>query len=85
MTINQQELDEAIETISEGGQALGVSCEDVYRRMMRSEGLIMRIMSDIHGKNELVFDGFFGVFTTCAKDLLTEALRAKQEVDNGLL
>ena len=34
MQINEQELAEAIETISEGGQALGVSCEDVYRRML---------------------------------------------------
>lgn len=85
MQINEQELAEAIETISEGGQALGVSCEDVYRRMMCNEKLMLDTMKAIHGKDGREFDRFFDSFTNYAELLLTEALRAKQEVENGLL
>lgn len=83
--INQQELSEAIETISEGGQALGVSCEDVYRSMMGNEKLMFAVMQDILSEEELVFHDFFSAFENYAESMLTEALRAKQEVENGLL
>ena len=85
MQVNEQELAEAIETISEGGQALGVSCEDVYREMIRNEKLMLTMMEDIHGKNKLVFDGFFAAFNIHCEYMLLEALHAKKEVDNGLL
>ena len=83
MQINEQELAEAIETISEGGQALGVSCEDVYRRMMCNEKLMFAVMQDILSEDDLVFHDFFSAFTTYAESMLKEALRAKQEVNAG--
>ena len=30
--INEQELAEAVEALNEGGKALDVSCDDVYRK-----------------------------------------------------
>ena len=84
MQINQKELAEAIETVSEGGQALGVSCDDVYRQMMCNEKLMLAVMQDIHSEEELVFHDFFSAFTTYAESMLKEALRAKKEVENGL-
>ena len=83
--INQQELSEAIEAISEGGQALGVHCDDVYRRMMRNEKLMFAVMQDILSEDDLVFYDFFSAFTTYAESMLKEALRDKQEVDSGCL
>mgnify|MGYP000728287796 CR=1 FL=1 len=79
------ELHEAIDEVMEGGQALGVSCEDVYRRMMCNEKLMLAVMQDIHSEEELVFYDFFSAFTTYAESMLKEALRAKQEVDAGCL
>lgn len=81
MQINEQELAEAIETISEGGQALGVSCEDVYRKMLSNDSFTMKMMEEIHAWNSCV--DFHSKFISVATDLLTEALRAKQEVNAG--
>jgi hypothetical protein len=81
--INEQELAETIETISEGGQALGVSCEDVYRAMLKDDVFTIRMMEGIHTCNSFV--GFRRKFMEVSESLLIEALRAKQEVNNGLL
>lgn len=81
--INEQELAEAIKTISEGGQALEVSCEDVYREMLADGDFTAKLMKDLHWWNSCV--DFHDKFNDTAKLLLLEALRAKQEVENGLL
>lgn len=83
MQINQQELAEAVETISEGGQALGVSCEDVYLGMAKDEDFIIELMKNVHFWRSL--ESFDSKFDSIAASMLTEALRAKKEVDNGLL
>lgn len=81
MQINEQELAEAIETIFEGGQALGVSCEDVYRAMLKDDAFTIRMMEGIHAWNSFV--GFRRKFMEVSESLLVEALRAKQEVNAG--
>lgn len=81
--INQQELAEAIETISEGGQALGVSSEHVYLCMLQDKEFSIMMMADMHSLGCCV--KFNKKFNDTAKLLLLEALRAKQEVENGLL
>ena len=83
MPINQQELAEAIEAIQEGGQALGVSCEDVYRYMAKHDHILFAVFEAAHCEELLA--GFDYMFDRAAEHLLTEALRAKQEVENGLL
>ncbi|ANJ65556.1 hypothetical protein [Pseudoalteromonas virus vB_PspP-H6/1] len=83
MKINQAELDEAIETISEGGEALGVSCDDVYRDMLKIDSFAMTVMAAVHSKSE---EGslFSDEFLSSARAILLEALRAKMENDSGL-
>lgn len=84
MPINQQELAEAIETISEGGQALGVSYEDVIDSLASRPSFVFAVFDNImrldYGRERLA-----KVFDREAEAMLTEALRAKQEVENGLL
>ena len=81
--INQPELAEAIETISEGGQALGVSSDDVYTQMATDRELVQAVFEHFH--NTAKDKSFENLFSEGAKSLLTEALRAKQEVDAGCL
>jgi hypothetical protein len=76
------ELEKAIETISEGGQALGVSCEDVYRDMLACSDLAMNIMTNVHEWNS--FTDFGVHFNAHCKELLKEALRTKLEQEAGL-
>jgi len=83
MKINQQELDAAIETISEGGTALGVSCDDVYRFMISVEKFALLLCKEVHSGEDVESD-FAGAFYFAAKDLLIKALRAKMENDNDL-
>ncbi len=83
MKINQQELDDAIEIISEGGEALGVSCDDVYERMVSNKVLVKMILEDLH-KNLDIRVAFIRSFEILANDMLLEDLRAKMENDNGL-
>lgn len=82
--INEQELAEAVDRLREGEIVLGVSCEDVYRSMYRKEKLIMVMMSDIHGGNKFLLDGFLAAFSTCAESILREAYRTKLEHEAGL-
>jgi hypothetical protein len=77
-----RELEKAIETISEGGQALGVSCEDVYRAMLADDSFAMKMMEEIHAWNCCV--DFNNKFESCARALLKEALRTEQEQEAGL-
>lgn len=79
---NEQELAETVETLSEGGKALGVSCEDVYRKMLSSDSFTMKMMEEIHAWNSCV--DFNDKFKEVAELLLREAYRTKLEHDAGL-
>ena len=83
MQINQQELAEAIEAIQEGGQAMGVHCDDVYESLRRNKDLMWWVMSSCHCGDDMSAE-FAKVFDKECERMLTEALRAKKEVDNGL-
>lgn len=76
-------LEEAIQVVSEGGQALGVTCEDVYKHMLRDERLMLRMLDSIHAWNS--FTDFTYEFDKKAEHLLNEALRAKLEDEFGAL
>ena len=76
-------LDEAIQAVSEGGQALGVTCEDVYKHMAKDENFLMRLFTAIHAV-EYPFN-FEKFFEESATHLLNEALRAKLEDEFGAL
>ena len=74
--INEQELAEAIDTITEGGKSLGISCEDVYREMLKSDGFAMELMDSIHTWNSYV--DFVDKFNETARALLIQAEEAKE-------
>ncbi|MEO9497691.1 MAG: hypothetical protein ABJG42_24670 [Vibrio splendidus] len=76
------DLEQAIETITEGGQALGVSCEDVYQAMLADDDFAMKMMELIHEWNSCV--DFRKKFESCARELLKEALRTEKEQEAGL-
>ena len=76
-------LEEAIQTVSEGGQTLGVTCEDVYKHMAKDEQLLVSVFEAAHGM-EYVFN-FDKFFEDSATHLLNEALRAKLEDEFGAL
>ena len=78
------DLDQAIETISEGGQALGVSCEDVYRAILNSPITAIEILKSIHEDDEKLRVEFMNVFESYASYLVQEAIRTKQEQEAGL-
>jgi hypothetical protein len=77
------DLDQAIETITEGGQALGVSCEDVYREIANNKCLVVHILEDIH-RGEDLSDRFFKLINRVSERLLKEALRTELEQGAGL-
>jgi hypothetical protein len=78
-----RELDQAIETIAEGGQALGVSCEDVYLSMIANKILTFRLLEQIHQGSDCQ-ELFSKEFDWHVKHLLKKALRTKQEQEAGL-
>jgi hypothetical protein len=78
------ELDDAIEIITEGGTALGVSCEDVYERMMTNRLFMLKILEGVHSGVD-VTPKFMASFELVAQKLLLSAQRANEEVGNGLL
>jgi hypothetical protein len=78
------DLEQAIETITEGGQALGVSCEDVYREMAKDEKAMALTLAAIHEDCANLQYAFTAGFELMAKSLLKEALRTKQEQEAGL-
>lgn len=80
--INEQELAKAVEVLNEGGKALDVSCEDVYRKMLSNEPFTMKMMEEIHAWNSCV--DFNEKFDEIATDLLREAYRTKLEHGAGL-
>ncbi|QGZ13131.1 hypothetical protein [Alteromonas phage XX1924] len=82
--INQQELAEAIETISEGGQAMGIHCDDVYESLRKNKDFMWWVMSSCHGGDDVSAE-FAKVFDKECERMLKEALRDKQEVDSGCL
>jgi hypothetical protein len=84
MKINQAELDAAIETISEGGTALGLRCEDIYERVYDDRAYMMKFLEDIHSGEGLITYKFYGAFKHHARELLVDALRAKMENDHDL-
>lgn len=76
-------LEEAIQTLSEGGQALDVTCEDVYRHMAKDENFLITLFAAGHvGISPSSFDK---KFEESATHLLNEALRAKLEDEFGAL
>lgn len=83
MKINQAELEEAIETISDGGEALGVSCDDVYRCMISIDKFALLLCEKVHSGDDASGD-FLGAFDLSARHLLIDALRAKMENYNGM-
>jgi hypothetical protein len=78
-----RELEKAIETIAEGGQALGVSCEDVYERMYSDKRLTLSLIESAHSGVDVsaILESHIKVI---CKSMLLEALRAKMENDNDL-
>ena len=80
--INEQELAEAVEALNEGGKALDVSCDDVYRKMLSNEPFAMKMMEEVHAWNSCV--DFNDKFKEVAESLLREAYRTKLEHGAGL-
>lgn len=77
------DLDQAIETITEGGQALGVGCEDVYNAMLDDKWFGRSMLRGIHEDNPK-HKLFYERFDECARNLLEEARRANLELEAGL-
>jgi hypothetical protein len=77
------DLEQAIEAITEGGQALGVSCEDVYLEMTDDRRLMVGILEQIHQGSDCQ-ELFSKEFDWHVKHLLKKALRTKQEQEAGL-
>lgn len=86
MKINQQELEEAIETISDGGTALGVSCEGVYEVMARIDSIRNAVFEGVHGGQITcdIAEMFEDEFACVCREMLIGKLRAKMENENGL-
>jgi hypothetical protein len=89
MKINQQELEAAIENISEGGTALGVSCDDVYDDLLEDRALGLRLFLMLHEACEptdleKAKTEFLSAFKKQVESQLMSSLRAKMENDNGL-
>ena len=76
-------LDEAIQEVSEGGQALGVTCEDVYKHMAKDESLLIEVFTWAHATGYII--DFDIKLEESATHLLNEALRAKLEDEFGAL
>lgn len=85
MKINEQELADAIEVITEGGSSLGVSCEDVYRKMMRSEDFMLSMCYGIHAGSD-VSVCFMSAFDYTARKMILAAHRAEleSEINNAM-
>jgi hypothetical protein len=81
---DMNDLDQAIETITEGGQALGVSCEDVYRAMLMDDKAMVALFGHIHSEHPRVTHAFTLCFDVVAAYLLEEAQRANLELEAGL-
>jgi hypothetical protein len=80
---DMNDLDRAIETITEGGEALGVSCEDVYRAMARDEKAMVLTLEAIHQDCANLQYAFTAGFELMAKSLIKEAQRANLELEAG--
>ena len=76
-------LEQAIETITEGGSVLGLSCDDVYNRMMRNKVYMISLLESVHGET-VDYSLFHKTFEMYADELLRETLRANQETKAGL-
>lgn len=81
MKIDEQELVDAIEVITEGGSSLGVSCDDVYWRMLDNKLLMLTILEGVHSGID-VTPRFMGYFDSVARQLILAAQRA--ELETGL-
>ena len=87
MPINQQELADAIDRLREGDDSgLLVKYRDVIADMATDKKQIEMILDSVmDGSTEIAANLIGELFEDTAAMLLTEALRAKQEVENGLL
>lgn len=83
MNINEQELSEAVDRLREGETVLGISCDDVYRQMLKDENLAMNIMETIHQWGSYVT--FDVKFCNAVESMLREVLRTKQEIEAGMM
>lgn len=82
--INEQELVEAIDRLREGEQVLGITAELICSKVRSSEPFIAIMMALLFEQSN-VQQYFENEFNKIARYELREALRAKQEVSNGLL
>lgn len=77
------ELDQAIEIITDGGTALGVSCDDVYLKMMQDEDFALDVFASLHEGYSIRYR-FAIRFEYNARKMILAAQRANEEVGNGL-
>lgn len=82
--INEQELSEAVDRLREGERVMGITAEDITTIMSRNHSFSLIVFSLM--LEEASVSGLFEEkFNEIARYELREALRAKQEVSNGLL
>lgn len=82
--INEQELAAAVDRLREGEQVLGISDCSICHKMSQSESFVAMMFFELANKSN-VQEMFEEKFNEIARYELHEALRAKQEVSNGLL
>ena len=78
-------LEQAIEALLEGGQALGVSCDDVYKHIASDSDNVLAIFELVHSdEHEDARRYLVNAFRESAAHLLTESKRADDETKAGL-
>ena len=83
--INEQELSEAVDRLREGDDnGLLVKHDEVLLAMRTNSFLTSTILVKLSEYDNDIQVYFDEKFNESATDLLREAIRAKQEVDNGL-
>lgn len=77
--INEQELAAAVERLREGDDnGLLVKQEEVFKAILRNEGLAIMILESLNEEDVFAFDAFEDTFKNYARDLL---IRAAEEKD----
>ena len=80
--INEQELAAAVERLREGDDnGLLVKQEEVFKAILRNEGLAVMILESLNERDKNTFDAFKTTFNDYARDLL---IQAKLEHEAGL-
>ena len=76
-------MQHAIETIGEGGL---VSYDDVYKRMARDNKLVMDLFTLLHESSlQDAEKAFMAAYYEAARDAITSAYQANQEIDAGMM